>query len=182
MATAEFDMSEFREFFERMGRAARGDFRKEMEEFLEGIGFEFLRIVEDEFIKRHKNTGEGLLVASFRKGGKGNVWKLEDNGLTLEVGTNVEYASYVNYGHRTFDPEKTNHFKLPNGELARFVPGHWEGNRFVFDKNADSGMVLKLHFVEGIHFWEPSIEAIKHIYQKALERKLQEWIDRYFGI
>ena len=52
MATAEFDMREFREFFERMGRAARGDFRKEMEKFLEGVGFDFLRVVQDEIIRR----------------------------------------------------------------------------------------------------------------------------------
>ena len=35
MATVEFDMSEIREFFQSMERAAKGDFKKEMEEWLE---------------------------------------------------------------------------------------------------------------------------------------------------
>ena len=35
MATVEFDMAEYREFFERLERAAKGDFRQEMELYLD---------------------------------------------------------------------------------------------------------------------------------------------------
>ena len=51
------------------------------------------------------NTAQGygyrLLLNSFHKGSSGTVWELSDNGLTLEVGTNVEYASYANDAHWT---------------------------------------------------------------------------------
>ena len=52
MATVEFDMSEYKEFFRRMERAAKGDFREELELYLESVGYEFLRIVQDEIIRR----------------------------------------------------------------------------------------------------------------------------------
>lgn len=195
------DMSEFKDFFQKMERAARGDFRRELNKFLEGLGDEFLRIVQDEFINRNKNTGHAQLVESFVKDGRDNVWRYSDDWLTLEVGTSVKYASYVNDGHQTFDTSKTKYFILPNGEKARFVPGrwhggtfipehkegnetiraHWEGGRFEYDKTADGGMVLKYHWVEGLHFWEAALHAMESICPEILERKLQEWLDNYFG-
>ena len=47
MATVNVDVSEFRAFFQKMGKAASGDFKREMELFLEGLGNEFLRILQD---------------------------------------------------------------------------------------------------------------------------------------
>lgn len=182
MKQVEVDVSDIRAFFEKLRKAANGDFEKELNTFLDGIGQEFLRIVEDNIVSRHRNTGNGLLISSFHKGAKDNVWELRDGGLTLEVGTNVEYAAYVNDGHMTFDPARTRHFTLPNGDLARFVPGRWiSSKRFEYDPSAKSGMILKLHFVEGIHYWEPSVEAIKDIMEEACARKMEEWLDSYFG-
>lgn len=182
MKQVEVDVSDLRDFCEKLRKAADGDFEKELEKFLDGIGQEFLRIVEDNIVSNHQNTGNGLLIASFHKGARDNIWKLEDGGLTLEVGTNVEYASYVNDGHRTFDPAKTKHFTLPDGEIARFVPGRWiSEKRFEYDPSAKTGMVLKCHWVEGIHYWEPSVEAIKDIMEEACARKTEEWLARYFG-
>lgn len=170
MATVEFDMSEFRAFFDRMEKAAKGDFRKEFELFLEGIGNEFLRILQDEIIRR-KAIDSRMLLASFEKGGAGNVWKLTDGGLTLEVGTNVSYASYVNDGHWT----------NPKGVDRRWVPGSWQGDRFVYDPSADTGMLLKQQWVEGKHYWESALRILNEIYPDILEKKLQEWLDSYFG-
>ena len=45
MAHVSIDASEVKDFVERLGRAARGDFKKELNLFLEGLGFEFLRIL-----------------------------------------------------------------------------------------------------------------------------------------
>ena len=94
MATVDVDVSAFREFFSRIGQAASGDFRHEMELFLEGLGNEFLRVLQDEIIRR-KVMDTRQLLASFEKGSQGNIWELTEGDLTLEVGTNVEYASYV---------------------------------------------------------------------------------------
>ena len=91
MATVNVDVSEFRAFFQKMGKAASGDFKREMELFLEGLGNEFLRILQDEIVRR-KVMDTRQLLASFEKGEQGNVWELSDGDLTLEVGTNVDYA------------------------------------------------------------------------------------------
>lgn len=102
MAMLEIDTSEFKTFFQRMEKATQGDFKRDFQTFLEGIGEEFLRIVQDEFINRNKNTGYGQLVSSFTRAGANNIWRYEDDGLTLEVGSSLAYASYANDGHRTF--------------------------------------------------------------------------------
>lgn len=170
MAAVEFDMSEFREFFQRMERAARGDFRKELEQFMEGLGNEFLRILQDEIVRRQVIDSR-LLLASFEKGNDQNVWEISDGGLTLEVGTNVEYAGYVNDGHWT----------NTKGVERRFVPGYWEGDRFIYDRSAEGGMMLKQHWVEGAHYWESALRILDRIYPELLERKMQQWLDSYFG-
>lgn len=175
------DFSEFQNFFNSLGNAAKGDFKQALGTFLEGLGDEFLRMVQDEFISRHKNTGYGLLISSFSKDDDHNVWRYSDSNLTLEVGSSVNYAGYVNDGHRTFDPSKTSHFTLKSGEEARFVPGRWQGNRFIYDPGADGGMVLKYKWVEGLHFWEAAMHSMEALCPALLEVKLQQWINSYFG-
>lgn len=165
-----FDFSEFRDFFNKLKQAASGDFKKEITLFLEGMGTEFLRIVEDEIIRREVMDTR-LLLASFQQGNGDNVWKMDESGLTLEVGTNVTYASYVNDGHWT----------NPKGVDVRFVPGIWQGDRFVYQPGAKTGMILRQHWVEGAHYWESAIRIMKKIFPELMEKKLQDWIDQYFG-
>lgn len=167
----DIDMAEFKAFFGSVEKAAKGDFRKEFELFLEGLGNEFLRILQDEIIRRQVLDSRQLL-ASFEKGGDGNVWELTDGDLTLEVGTNVDYASYVNDGHWT----------NTKGVERRWVPGYWEGDRFIYDPaEKNSGMLLKQHWVEGKHYWDSALRILDKIYPELLDAKLQEWIDNYFG-
>lgn len=170
MSTVDFDMSELKQFFEKMENVARGDFRKEFELWLEAIGFDFLRVVQDE-IKNRKVIDSRLLLDSFTRNDKGNVWELSDSGLTLEVGTNVNYANYVEKGHWT----------NPKGTVQRFVPGYWKGDRFIYDKNAKSGMVLKQKWVEGKHYFESALRIYEAIFKESAERKLQQWIEQYFS-
>lgn len=122
--TIDLDLSDYRRFFARLGAAAGGDFKRDLAVFVDGLGYEFLRILQDLIIKR-KVSLSGQLLASFEKGGEGNVWDLSDDDLTLEVGTNVEYAKWANDGHEKVNPDTPGAFFLPDGRLARFVPGHW---------------------------------------------------------
>lgn len=169
-STVEIDVSEFREFFGRMERAAKGDFRKEMELFLEGVGDEFLRILHDEIIRRGVMDSRQLL-ASFERGSGENVWELTEGGLTLEVGTTVDYASYVNDGHLT----------NPKGVETRFVPGYWQGDRFIYDPAAEGGMMLKQHWVDGKHYFDSALYILDKMLPDLFEAKMQQWIDDYFG-
>ena len=170
MAQVEFDLGDFTNFIGRLKAAAQGEFRKDLELFIQALGTEFLRIVEDEIIRRNVMDTR-LLLGSFHEGGDGNVWEVSDGGLTLEVGTNVQYASFVNDGHWT----------CPKGVEKRFVPGYWSGSRFTYDPGAKGGMVLKQKWVEGKHYWESAIRIFNKIFPELLEAKMQQWLDNYFS-
>ena len=165
-----FDFGEYKEFIARLRQAASGDFKKELALFFEGLGFEFLRVLQDEIIRR-KVIDTRLLLNSFHKDGEFNVWVSSDEGLTLEVGTNVSYASYVNDGHWT----------NPKGVDIRFVPGTWESDRFIYDPDAKTGMVLKQKWVKGKHYWEAAERIFKKMFPDILEVKIQQWLDKYFN-
>ena len=165
------DLDEYREFFEQVRSAAKGDFKEELAQFLEGLGNDFLRILEDEIIRR-KVMDTRLLLNSFHKGSTDGVWLLDVDGLTLEVGTNLDYAAYVENGHWT----------NPKGQSGRWVPGAWEGDRFIYDPEADTGMYLKQKFVPGKHYFDSALRILDTIYPKMLEERMQEWLDRYFGL
>lgn len=164
------DLTEYRDFFSKFRSAARGDFKKECLQYLEAIGQEFLRILEDEIIRR-KVMDTRLLLNSFHKDSESNVWSISDDGLTLEVGTSVKYAGYVNDGHWT----------NPKGVKVRFVPGFWDGDSFVYDPSAEGGMVLKQKWVQGYHYWESALRILDAMLPDLLEAKLQAWIDEYFS-
>ena len=166
----EIDVTELSAFFQKMGKAGGGDFKKEMQKFLIGIGDEFLRIVQDEIIRR-KVVDTRLLLHSFSKGDGNNVWKLSSGNLTLEVGTNVQYASYVNDGHWT----------NPKGVATRWVPGVWNGSHFEYSPGAKTGMLLKQHWVTGKHYWEGAIRILEKMFPQLMEAKLQQWINNYFS-
>ena len=163
------DFSDAKAFFASCRAAGRGDFEKALRTFLEGLGFEFLRIVQDEIIRR-KVVDTRLLLNSFHKGEQNNIWTLDDGGLRLTVGTNVEYASYVNDGHWTVE----------KGKIGRFVPGIWQGDRFVYQPGAKTGMYLKQQWIEGSHYWESALRIIDRVFPELLDVKLQQWLDTYF--
>lgn len=169
MKYVDFDTAGADKFFDALEAAARGGFRKELELFLEGLGNEFLRIVEDEIIRR-KVLDTRLLLASFHKSDGNNLWELTEGNLTLEVGSTLEYAGYVNDGHWT----------NPKGVDRRFVPGYWLGDRFIYDPTAEGGMMLKQHFVDGKPYFDSALRILDKMLPEFLDKKLQEWLDNYF--
>ncbi|MBQ3160563.1 MAG: HK97 gp10 family phage protein [Oscillospiraceae bacterium] len=164
------DLSQYSAFFARLQAAARGDFKKELELFIEALGIEFLRLCEDEIMRR-KVVDTRLLLNSFQKGDSDNVWIWSDGKMKLEVGTNVEYAKYVNDGHWT----------CSKGEIGRFIPGDWQGDKFVYNPGSKTGMYLKQQWVEGKHYWESALKIMEKMYPQFLDKKLDEWLRKYFG-
>lgn len=174
----QYDFSEYRAFFEKM-RAAKSDFQEQLGLWLDAVGEEFLNEVQEQIVSRNA-MDTGYMYRTFHKGGSDNVFDIDLGALRLEVGTSLEYALWVNNGHRTFDPAKTKHFTLPNGEKARFVPGFWSGDKFTYDPSADGGMVLKFHWVEGKHYFDAAIQIFAPQFEKSFEKKLEEWLTQYF--
>lgn len=169
-----FEADEMSEFFEKCKSAGGGEFKKQIMLFLEGLGLEFLRVIQDEIIRR-KVMDTRLLLSSFNVGDGNGIWELSEGGLTLEVGTNVEYAGFVNDGHWT----------CKKGEKIRAVPGVMKKDKkgninFEYRKGAKSGIVLKQKWVKGAHYWESGLRIIDKIMPELLDAKLQEWLDSYF--
>ena len=169
--TVEIDFSQLTSFFDRMEAAGNGALKADMKKFIEGIGDEFLRIVCEEIIRREV-VDTRLLLNSFQKDSSDGMWNIKDGGMTLEVGTNVEYASYVNDGHWT----------NPKGVDTRWIPGYWNGNKFTYAPGAKTGMLLHQKWVEGRHFWESSIRIMERMLPGILEAKVSEWLKDYLGI
>lgn len=68
--------------------------------WLEECGQDFLEIVQSELISTQTIDTEKLL-SSFEKGAEDNRWIVQSGGLSLEVGTQLDYASFLNDGHWT---------------------------------------------------------------------------------
>lgn len=75
----------------------------------------------------------------------------------------VEYASFVEDGHR---------------QRKRWVPGRWQGNRFIYDRDAKTGMMLREKWVQGKFMARISINKIENEmparYEAALRKFLRE--------
>lgn len=164
------ETTELRKFVDKLRTAGKGQFQKDLLIFLEGIADDFLRIVEDEII-RTQTVDTRLLLNSFHKGSEDNVYILSQEDMTIEVGTNVTYASYANDGHWT----------NPKGVATRWVPGHWNGEHFVYEPGAKTGMFLKQKWVDGSHYFDNAIDCMERMIPNLLERKLQQWADKYFS-
>lgn len=171
------DASDLRQFIERLNQAGRGKgFEKELSRFLDALAVDFLANVQDAIIRAGSVDGR-LLSDSFQKNGEGNVFIAQEGGLQIEVGTNVEYASYVNDGH----------WLNPKGIDMRWVPGHWTGPigdpnaRFIYEPGAKSGMLLKQKWIEGSHYFDDAVRLMERIAPMYMEGKMQEWLDKYFS-
>lgn len=164
----EVDISGLEELTKNI-HSAKADLNRELALFLDAAGNDMLRVIQDEII-RLEVVDTRLLLKSFTKGSADNLYKLNSGNLTLEIGTNVEYASYVNDGHWT----------NPKGVSQRFVPGYWQGDRFIYQSGASTGMLLKQKYVEGKHYMEHSVEIIEKMFPIFIERKLEEWLSKHF--
>lgn len=153
------------EAFATQCEAAIADLKPYAGEVLKEAGEEFLDIVQ-EVIQSEGNVDMGKLLASFTKGGAGNIWELDLGGLVLTVGTNVEYAKWVNDGHK----------QTP----GRFVPGFWEGDHFRYSPGASSGMVLKASFVMGSHYFDKSVQVFAKVFPEMATSAFEQFFRRYF--
>lgn len=158
------DVSEL-ERFARACEAAKADLKPYAGKVLEEAGEEFLDIVQSA-IEGAGNVDTRKLLGSFTKGGDGNIWKLDTGGLILTIGTSVEYAKWVNDGHRQ--------------QPGRFIPGFWERNHFRYSPGAKTGMVLKASFVAGSHYFDKSIQVLKTIFPQMADRAFEQFFKRYF--
>ncbi|MCY7816919.1 HK97 gp10 family phage protein [Bacillus haynesii] len=158
------------EFIQALDEAIDGGLQSQYELWLEAMGYEFLDIVQDEIMKT-ETVETRRLLNSFQKGDADNIFSTTAGNLTLDVGTNLDYASFANDGHFTIDPSKNLD--------RRWVPGRWKGDRFEYDPAAETGMLLKFQWVDGSGYWDNALAIFERMFERSLDRKLQEWLDEF---
>lgn len=157
-------------FLKKLERKAGDEFKREVSLWLEGSGMQFLEEVQ-RMIKSMQVVDTRRLLNSFDKAGQGNVWEKSFDGLSLTIGTNVEYARYVNDGHWTDDPSR--------GRASRFIPGTWSGGKFTYIPGARTGMVLKLQYIQGRPYFDNAVKVFGAIFARSFEQKLKNWANRF---
>ena len=165
-ANVSIDVSDMVAFFDKM-KSAKGDFKKELETWLDAMGQEFLEEVQNQIISRNAMNSR-LLLHSFEKGDSNNFWSIDLGALCLEVGSTLDYAIWVNNGHHQ--------------KPGRFIPGHWEGNEFVYTPGEKSGMVLKAEWVKGKLYFDVALKLFAPVWEKSFEKNFENWITNYFTV
>lgn len=162
------DASGLDELAEKMRRAGKC-LKSDLVQLLDASGVEMLGIVQDKIIELEAVDTRNL-VSSFTKGNTGNVYEFDKGRLSLEIGTNVKYASYVNDGH----------WLNPKGVDKRFVPGHWNSKgEFVYEPGAKTGMLLKQKYVDGKPYMDRAVHDMESMYPKIVEDRIAGLIEKY---
>ncbi|WP_091485335.1 HK97 gp10 family phage protein [Gracilibacillus orientalis] len=160
------------EFISALKNTEKGGFAEQLGLWLEAIGIDFLDIVQDEIV-RTETVDTRNLLNSFSRGDSENLWSISSGGMVLDIGTNLNYASFANDGHFTVDPN--------SGKDRRWVPGRWLGDRFEYDPSErETGMLLKITWIDGTGYWDNALAILDKTFEKSLDRLLQKWLDSNF--
>ena len=112
-----------------------------------------------ERIKEDTPVASGWLRDSWRVG------KVEKKGdvYEIEIFNEVEYAGFVEYGFR-----------------SHWVPGRWEGNKFIYEKGAKTGMYVgqKNGWVEGRFMMRNNVKDIEEKLPAYLERRQVQLLEQ----
>jgi len=93
-----------------------------------------------------------------------NSWftnKIQRTGLgwKKEVGNGADYASYIEFGFR-----------------SHFVPGKWNGDKFIYDPNAKSGMYVgeKGKYVRGRYMLKKATQKSEQRIYDYLKKRIEQ--------
>lgn len=101
--------------------------------------------------------GTPVMDGDLRKSWAASNPVMNGNVASCEMTNNMHYASWVEDGHR---------------QVKRWVPGYWMGNRFIYNGNSESGMMLKPKWIPGFHMGRRAINNIEANAQKYVKNDL----------
>ncbi|MED0735666.1 HK97 gp10 family phage protein [Aneurinibacillus thermoaerophilus] len=140
-----------------------------MKRIVERLGEELLNAVIDE-INRQDLIDTGTLINSFSRGDGENVWEFDEgrNAITLEVGSNLTYAEYLNDGYTI--------------GKAHFVPGYFNGaGSFVYDRSAKTGFIARPRSFIGRKYFDIALKNFEGGMRGFIEKQLEKEIQRIMG-
>jgi len=132
----------------------------------------------DSFIKELLEDLANLVIGKTKRRTPSNTGNLRRNwkmgkviksgeGFYIEIFNDTDYASFVESGFR-----------------SHFVPGHWEGNVFVYSPNEKgSGMYVgpKGGWVEGKFMLKISMKEVENLMPAILDKKSYELFMKILG-
>lgn len=101
--------------------------------------------------------GTPVMDGDLRKSWAASKPVMNGNVASCEITNSMDYASWVEDGHR---------------QVKRWVPGSWMGNRFVYNGNSESGMMLKPKWIAGFHMGRRAINNIEANAKKYVKNDL----------
>lgn len=156
---------DFQDFQKRMEKLNR-NLPQALEKIMYQLGEELLNHVINE-ISSQDLIDTGTLWNSFSQGDQNNIWQFDAdrNTLTLEVGSNLPYAEYLNDGY-TIDK-------------SYFVPGYWNGvGKFIYDPDAKGGFMVRPRSFIGKKYFDIALQDFHGGMQALLQKLLQAELER----
>lgn len=101
--------------------------------------------------------GTPVMDGDLRKSWAASKPVMNGNVASCEMTNNMHYASWVEDGHR---------------QVKRWVPGSWMGNRFIYNGNSESGMMLNPKWIPGFHMGRRAINNIDANAKKYVKNDL----------
>lgn len=160
------------------GRHFRIDNLEEWQEGLVRMGGEGMERLKDRFLRTAglrtqeylddlTPVNSGRLKGSMHMGHPDNVFQMVVGRKSyVVVGTNVEYAVYVNDGFRQ--------------EAGRFVPGEWRSGTFHYIPNHNSGMVLTGKVIPGAKMFDKAMDYLEDDIPEILEFEFRRLYNELF--
>jgi hypothetical protein len=148
-----FKYKDFQKFVDNFEKLAN-NIEKEIEDF-------FYEMALRALARTKKRTPVNL--GDLRK--QWELSKISKDGsyLVITLSNPLEYASFVEYGHRL---------------VKQFVPGEWINNKFVYNPDADTGVIMgaKTSWVEGRFMASISLKEISDIIPKEWDKRFKKLI------
>ena len=153
---AKVDCKELKDFKKRLEKVKK-ELPNKLEEMAVSEGVKFVKEAT-KIVDREKIYASRNYKRSFHSDDKA---KVEGGKITVGVGNTANYASFVEKGFR-----------------SHFVPGYWQGNVFVYDRNAKGGMYVGPYkgVFEGRWVVKRALHTVKLTQNARLKRKIEEYL------
>ncbi|WP_400162920.1 HK97 gp10 family phage protein [Brevibacillus sp. TJ4] len=150
--------------YRRLKKQSKREVEAAMDRVARKAGFQVLRGAQDRAPVR-----DGVLRESLMVGNPDNIFDLILRGTKAEitVGTNLEYARYVEEG---FTQRK-----------GQFVPGYWDKEKFIYAPDHPGGMVLKGKRIPGVHYLARSEAEVESVMDELIKEELDDLARRLFS-
>ncbi|WP_236781901.1 HK97 gp10 family phage protein [Aneurinibacillus sp. XH2] len=166
MGEATVNIHDFDGLYRKLQEMQHGVIEKVIRNIVEALGETLLNELIEE-IGRQDLIDTGTLWNSFTRGDEENVWEwdIDRNAITLEVGSNLSYARYLNDGYTI--------------EKTHFVPGYWNsGGSFIYAPSAKTGFMARPRTFIGRTYFDITVQHFEGGMNELIVQRLEKELGR----